>query len=56
MATADERSCGPAKELFKLTDRTGSDEVCENRFWADFLKSLGSDFNITEAKSSYDLG
>jgi hypothetical protein len=56
MTAADERSCGPAKELFKLTDRTASDEVRENRFWANFLKSLGADFNITEPKSSYDLG
>ena len=44
MTSADERTCGPAKELLEFTDRSASDEVRKNRLRANFLKSLGADF------------
>ena len=56
MTSADERICGPAKELFELTDRSASDEVRKNRLRANFLKSLGADFHIGKSEGPYHLG
>jgi hypothetical protein len=53
MSTARERFCRPTEQLLKLTDCSTGDDVRENRFRANLLKSLGANLNIAKSKSSY---
>jgi hypothetical protein len=53
---ADERLCGPSKELFELTNRSTSDELRKNRLWPNFLKYLWADFHVGEPEGPYYLG
>src|SRR5579863_8017066 len=55
MSPASKRICGPAKDLFKLTDSTRSDDVRKHSLRTNLLESLRANLDTGKSQVPYNL-